>query len=1393
MQYGYLSLRVRTSRSVMVGLLLAAIAAPAAATLKTCGTGGTETLSQIRDANTDLKVVGTCYVNGTLDSGRSSLLWVFHNVNIISGGQLIFQEGLPIDFYAESILVEFKGALTAVSSTNTPGYKTRLTIHLWGAPTDDGIQCASTVGPTGAACGIPDPLWAANPGMAKNMAMATPPAPTHPKNAACKSITGYSQYLPGDDCFYQYEVQDAQDQKKGLKAYFGHKVLAVSFGGTLQLQGLKGSTFSDPANCSTTDPTNECSPANSGKSWVRLTNVSPDRLTLTLNKPVDWQQDDHIIVTTTDYLPGHTEERILAGPAKGNVITLTEPLEHLHNASEFALPAVDETSGPTSDIGPQDDLNRPDVKHAVDTRAAVGLLSRTIEIVSEGALPDPDSKVDTFPPTPGTYYGGHTIVRQGFASYQVQGVKFYRLGQGGAKGRYSVHFHMVRRVPQAAQAGAPAINYLKDCSIDESMTRWVSLHATSGMYVARNVGYQSIGHGYYLEDATETDNKLYSNLGVMARAAVMNAQNPREVPGILADTSTTRYPTFDGMPYRSDYNHPTVFWIMNGWNDLEYNFAAGAATCGACYWWLPGGNSGPSQYQHWDGYASQQIWDPAGNVGKDNNFASAGLTPLQKFVGNTCVAAMSAFQTVGATNDCNGVTANGGGDLPAVPTSAPTPHYDTPTTFDLYYPTVTALRNPTTCTKYNVAGADCSNGATPPAPPCSNENPANCAVTILDRFTTSFNFAQTNFSAVWLRPKWFLVSNTAITDVQTGGLNFVTGGGYTRSDIPVGYWATVRQSAFIGHSQPFTANGVPENEFAADSGPFNPFSKLECDTEDTGFCLSAAQGVSFQLPPFPGQRLFNIYDGPAFQEKNFYLDINHTTTDCSPGSGTCAGSGYPLARNIGVLEDDVKECYLPNAAIAWKQPNGFYYPPAFNSRKLWFDSVDIRHFVVEPFFTTNPADSYDPFFQNQTKIMERYCTYNGNTFSGFNHIDRQTVLNDDDGSLGGLLAKEQTKTGTIMRSTIMINEDPYFKSPLITPECLSDKGVAPLNQENLPFTAYTSPYEWLSTAITAKCALPVPPETPNKAQCLDAQYLIHWAHECTNPSCRGVPLYREYLDGDETGTQPQIRMMGQDKAQRSTLTVNHGAYYIDTTQNCTSQGGCSTCPPDPNNSNNCLVTGSSRQTIFEAGQTYYMFFIYAKPSTRQTYDIYVGPKLVDQLTVTPIRAYLPGNMQFHTVTGGGWITTKTDKTTGTVRVTVDLSGEQSVFDKSVTNFCQPTTFCSMKTVQGKQTCGCSAGNSNCTNDADCAWGTEQLDCPMDPDFPSQMGCYGFAFTMPPGFEAPQTPVPPPASLFVPYTDNPYFQKGNVTFTNSVAKSGGACDYSTVPVQPSKLLGASGND
>ena len=1387
--------------AVVLYVLLGCSAASGASP-KPCGVGSVaETLNPYGDltANylTDLKVVGTCKINGSPDS-LNRLLYVFHNVNIVAGGKLIFEDDHDIDFYAESILIENGAELIAVStqkgllpqaqvSLNVLPFEKRLTFHLWGKPNDPGIVCASDLGPQGAPCGIPDVLWSgseANTSMAHNMMMSTPP-PSLPKNQPCNpSATTYKNLLPNNDCFYKYEIQDQQDISSGTPAYFGHKVLALSFGGTLQLFGVKGVSYLTSGElCKPSVPNNECNPAFTGGSWARLTTTlvgHNQEKTFTLDRIVHWKVGDQVVITTTDYLPTHSEVVTLAGDAtisKGvSTITVTSEIVNPHWGSTYPLPSTMPAT-----VGPQNDPNAPGINRAVDTRAAVALLTRNIQVVSEGDVPS-----QPFTETAGNYYGGHTIARQGFMSYKVQGVEFFQLGQGGQKGRYPVHFHMARKTLQPTPTGADPtpepLNYLKDCSIHDSMTRWVTVHATEGMYVARNVGYKSIGHGFYLEDATEINNKFYGNIGILARAAIQDTtHNPRQVPGILAD-NTPRDPAThndDYMPFRSDYNHPTVFWITNGWNDFQYNMAAGAASCGACYWWLPSSNSGPSQYETWDSYASQQIVQNG-----QTNYDRAGLTPLKTFVGNSCVAAMNSFQMNGQTGECLGVTPNGSTKLSAVQSKAPPGPNATNLPgqpFNVYYPVLSELHSPTLCT-----ASDCSVNVNP----CDGADTfKTCAVTLLDRYSTSFNFAQTNFSAVWLRKGWDLMTNSAITDVQSGGLNFITGGGYTRSDVSLGEWLLVRNSVLVGHTQKSVAEDPNANPFASDVGPFNKDSQLSCDNTASmapDHCEYADGGMSFNLPPFPGQKLFNIYDGPSHQQYNAYMDINTATiADCSasPG-GTCPTSSVPLAWNFGVLQDKNQTyCYVPNAAIGWKQPNGFYYPPAFHSNNLWFQNVDIRHFVIEPLFLSITPAEYDPFQQNQTAVNTRYCTHSTNMFSaGFNNIDRQTVLNDDDGTLTGLLGSEASVT----RPTISINEDDYFNAPLTTPECLSDIDVTPNAPANQPFTARTSPYEWLSTAIIADCAIV---QKVADSQCFNSNtdLFMRWSIPCTNPFCRGVPLFREYLTVSEftSKTRPQIRMMGQATSQRSTLSLNHGAYYIDTTQNCTSQGGCPKCNTirDPMH---CQTYDGNpySPSIFLGGHTYYVYFLYAKDTTKQKYDIYVGPNSsLGELNVTAIRLD-PNSYSITPATNGSFI--KPPTYTGSIlSVSVDLTGQTSAFTNSKPLFCRPQSYCSVKT---DGSCGCNPANSACTSgkikDSDCAWGPNDMDCPVDPNNPNGMQCFGFSFTMPAAFKAPDKPIIPADTLFSLFTSDSYFAKGNVTFVNGKSISpNDTCAYSPVPTQP----------
>jgi hypothetical protein len=201
---------------------------------------------------------------------------------------------------------------------------------------------------------------------------------------------------------------------------------------------------------------------------------------LTVNGVVDWQMNDHIVVTTTDYRPGHSEELIITKVTPGATTTEIDFTNAKVGVSGVQWPHNGTVYDYTGVVPVRLGLN----KTTAETHAAVALLTRSIRIVSEGALPVANS----FTQAPNNYFGGHMIVRQGFASYQIQGAEFYQLGQGGAMMHYPVHFHLARHTPQPPTATSPAVTFVKDSSIRDSMTRWITLHGTQGVLLARNVG-----------------------------------------------------------------------------------------------------------------------------------------------------------------------------------------------------------------------------------------------------------------------------------------------------------------------------------------------------------------------------------------------------------------------------------------------------------------------------------------------------------------------------------------------------------------------------------------------------------------------------------------------------------------------------------------------------------------------------------------------------------------------------------------------------------------------------------------------------------------------------------------------------------------------------------------
>ena len=1240
------------------------IAQPETGATSTCTGGDIGHLSNQGDPMS-LIITGSCVVESSGD-------YFYNYINILDGGTLEFKDA-NINFWANSILVENGGSLIAGTQSDPIGPDNTLTIYLYGSNTDNHITCQ-----TDSMCGIPSTIWTSNTKTTIN--------PT--------SCNKNSMPDGESECFYDYI-----DPMNPSDNYFGKKVLAVSYGGIIEMYGSKGASSGNLPS------------SNSGTSWVRLAqNLSPgdSASVFTVNRAVDWAENDYVVVTTTDYLPGHSEklritERMSATQFKYELVDshnnekISDKVKYPHNGTTYSLNKVPARVG--LDI-------KVDGQPAVETRAAVGLLTRNIRVVSGGSSPG-----DMFgDPTPGNHFGGHLMFRQGAERVHIQGVEFYQLGQGGIKGRYPVHLHLMRKT---------ASTNILDNSIHDSMTRWITVHGTQGAMLARNVGYMSIGHGYYLEDGTEINNKIYSNLGVLARAAVENDQNPRKVPGILA--ANTNPANINVLTAVSDAIHPTGFWLTNGWNDVEYNMAAGATACGACFWPINAAISGPSKRQHWESYASIKP-----RPGRD------ATAPIKRFKGNYCTTAMNSYNATVSTTPCTGVGQGGSVQIKPVPNPlAPalntscTPDGKPNLTLDscvqneFYYPAFSANPNATRCSGTDCSGVQACAGGVNPSTGEANVN--NCAVTVLDRYTSSFNWTETNFSAIWLRRAFFTVINSAITDVQSAGLTFVTGGDYTQSSLLPGSFMLAANNVFIGNTQ-------KGNPFSSNAGPFSK-GGLSCQNSDANYCVDVNEGISMPLSNYGmNQRLFNIYDGPANQSSNAYLDIaktDITDENCSPSendSNTCSNSAWMYGRVLGVPRDveeviqgdqvlrEVKDtCILPNAAIAWKQPNGFYYPPAFHSDNLFFDNVDIRHFVIQPLFIPGT------FTTDINAVKQNYCTYNPGSFNGWTAIDRQTILNDDDGSLTGV------------ETTISVNEDSFFTAPIEQFECRSDA------------TVKTSPYQHVTTVVYPDCG-------PLCNQAI-------WNANCT-AGCYGVPLLRQQLTGTENADSPtEIRMQGPAIGGRINLTANNGLYYIDTTRN---------------NAQNSFPL----KNIFEKDRTYYTFFVFATPDVKQTYQFYVGidPSINenDPQIVNAVGANIATReVKFSQIPGfGSWASTgwdrKYDSNTGILTVTVDMANFDKNFADAKIESCRPSSFCE----PSGGSCKCSSTLASedpelfaeCQRIDICRWSGNDPDCPVFDisGVPTPL-CLGFGFTMPSTFVADDTdhrpaPIPfPRAGWDVPWT------------------------------------------
>ena len=200
--------------------------------------------------------------------------------------------------------------------------------------------------------------------------------------------------------------------------------------------------------------------------WARLASrafIADDRVIL--QQSVNWEVGQQVVIATTAWndteAVNQNEVRTIKA-VDGNKIQFTEPLDYFH----FAV---------------------------AEYCAEVGLLSRRIHIAGDDQSPS------------GSYPKGTGFHLMSRGTARISGLEVERGGQTNVLARYSIHFHMM-----ADASGS----YVTDCAIHRSFYRCIAIHGTDNALIERNVCYDHVGHGYYIEDGVEEGNSLRFNLAV---------------------------------------------------------------------------------------------------------------------------------------------------------------------------------------------------------------------------------------------------------------------------------------------------------------------------------------------------------------------------------------------------------------------------------------------------------------------------------------------------------------------------------------------------------------------------------------------------------------------------------------------------------------------------------------------------------------------------------------------------------------------------------------------------------------------------------------------------------------------------------------------------------------
>ncbi len=240
------------------------------------------------------------------------------------------------------------------------------------------------------------------------------------------------------------------------------------------------------------------------RTWSRLAAPArPGDTVLLLQHAVNWEAGQHVVLTTTalkDARDWHRNEEFVLATADESApegvngqVALASPVQFVHEANAAYQAEVGLLSRSITVEGAEDDSEPTDVSPVA--------CEDSEEVMGDSSVPCPDSYL--------TGYGGHIRVSGPGAVGRLRGVELLRMGQTNVMGHYPMHYHLV---------GTPypgSSNYVSGCSVHRSFYRCIAIHGTDNVTLEHNVGYDVIGHCYYLEDGVEQHNRIEYNLAAL--------------------------------------------------------------------------------------------------------------------------------------------------------------------------------------------------------------------------------------------------------------------------------------------------------------------------------------------------------------------------------------------------------------------------------------------------------------------------------------------------------------------------------------------------------------------------------------------------------------------------------------------------------------------------------------------------------------------------------------------------------------------------------------------------------------------------------------------------------------------------------------------------------------